>query len=159
MLPTAGDTVTDFEASLCDGETFRSTRLSAALGERGGVLVCTGLAFSAIAQNWWTRFQRAGWEEFDGVSVLGASRDGPYAQNEFLRWLDQPDFRFFADVDGTVSESLGLLEDRDQMANVSTPRRAAFVLDPDREVRYAFVADDWISPLPREELEAAVADL
>ncbi|WP_226481044.1 redoxin domain-containing protein [Natrinema amylolyticum] len=159
MPPTEGETVTDFEALLCDGETFRSTPLSEALGARGGVVVCTGFAFSAIAQNWWKHFVRAGWDEFEDVPVLGVSRDGPYAQNEFLRWLDRPEFRFFADVNGEVSESLDLLAERSHMANVSTPWRSAFVLDSDREVRYAFVADDWISPLPREEIEAAVENL
>ncbi|WP_254522435.1 redoxin domain-containing protein [Natrinema caseinilyticum] len=159
MPPTAGETVADFDALLCDGETFRSTALSDALGARGGVVVCTGFAFSAIAQNWWKRFVRAGWDEFEDVPVFGVSRDGPYAQNEFLRWLDRPGFRFFADVNGTVSESLDLLADRSHMAGVSTPWRSAFVLDPDREITYAFVADDWISPLPREEIETAVADL
>ncbi len=159
MPPTEGDTVADFEALLCDGETFRSATLAEGLDARGGVVVCTGFAFSAIAQNWWKRFVRAGWGEFEDVAVLGVSRDGPYAQNEFLRWLDEPGFRFFADVDGGVSESLELLADRDHMANVSTPWRSAFVVDADREVRYAFVADDWISPLPREEIEAAVAEL
>ncbi|AGB33250.1 alkyl hydroperoxide reductase/ thiol specific antioxidant/ Mal allergen [Natrinema pellirubrum DSM 15624] len=159
MPPIEGETVPEFEALLCDGETFRSTALSAALGERGGVVIATGFAFSAIAQNWWKQFVRAGWDEFEDVAVLGISRDGPYAQNEFLRWLDEPGFRFFADVDGEVSESLELLADRDHMADVSTPWRSAFVLDADREVQYAFVADDWISPLPREEIEAAVAEL
>lgn len=159
MPPTEGDRLPDFEALLCDGETFRSTTLADALGPRGGVVVCTGFAFSAIAQNWWTRFVRAGWDEFEGVPVLGVSRDGPYAQNAFLRWLDRPEFRFFADVDGTIGESLELLTERDHMANVSTPWRSAFVLDDAREVRYAFVADDWISPLPREDVESAVASL
>jgi peroxiredoxin len=159
MPPTEGDTVAEFEALLCDGETFRSTALSEALEARGGVVVCTGFAFSAIAQNWWKQFVRAGWGEFEDVAVLGVSRDGPYAQNEFLRWLDDPDFGFFADVNGDVSESLDLLADRDHMANVSTPWRSAFVVDADREVQYAFVADDWISPLPRKEIEAAVAEL
>ncbi|WP_440770105.1 redoxin domain-containing protein [Natronorubrum sp. DTA28] len=159
MPPTEGDTVPAFEALLCDGETFRSTALDEALGDRGGVLICTGFAFSAIAQNWWKQFVRAGWGEFEDVSVLGVSRDGPYAQNEFLRWLNEPAFRFFADVNGEVSESLDLLADRDHMANVSTPWRSAFVLDADREVQYAFVADDWISPLPREEIEAAIDEL
>ncbi|MBZ6494894.1 redoxin domain-containing protein [Natrinema longum] len=159
MPPTEGETVADFEALLCDGETFRSTAFSDALGARGGVVICTGFAFSAIAQNWWKQFVRAGWDEFEDVPILGVSRDGPYAQNEFLRWLDRPDFRFFADVDGDVSESLDLLADRSHMANVSTPWRSAFVLDADREVQYVFVADDWISPLPREEIEDAVADL
>ncbi|THE66813.1 peroxiredoxin [Salinadaptatus halalkaliphilus] len=159
MPPTVGETVPNFEAPLCDGETFRSTTLSAAVGARGAVVVCTGFAFSAIAQNWWKQFVRAGWDEFEDVSILGVSRDGPYAQNEFLRWLDRPDFRFFADVDGAVGESLELLADRDHMANVSTPWRSAFVLDADREVQYAFVADDWISPLPREEIEDALEAL
>jgi glutaredoxin-dependent peroxiredoxin len=159
MPPTEGETLPDFEALLCDGETFRSTPLSAALGARGGVVVCTGFAFSAIAQNWWKRFVRAGWHEFEDVPVLGVSRDGPYAQNEFLRWLDRPGFRFFSDVDGAVSAALDLRVERDHMANVSTPWRSAFVVGPDRKVRYAFVADNWISPLPREEIEAAVADL
>lgn len=159
MPPTEGDELPDFEALLCDGETFRSTALSAALGERGGVVICTGFAFSAIAQNWWKRFVRAGWGAFEDVAVLGVSRDGPYAQNEFLRWLDEPAFRFFADVDGEVSESLDLLADRDHMANVSTPWRSAFVVDAGREVQYAFVADDWISPLPLEEIEDAIASL
>ena len=159
MPPTEGDELPDFEALLCDGQTFRSTALSEALGDRGGVVICTGFAFSAIAQNWWKQFVRRGWEEFEDVPVLGISRDGPYAQNEFLRWLDEPEFRFFADVNGAVSESLDLLADRDNMANVSTPWRSAFVVDPDREVRYAFVADDWISPLPRGEIEEAVEEL
>ena len=159
MPPTEGDALPDFEALLCDGETFRSTTLEETLGPRGGVVVCTGFAFSAIARNWWKRFVRAGWHEFEGVPVLGVSRDGPYAQNAFLRWLGRPGFRFFADVNGGVSELLGLFADRDHMANVSTPWRSAFVVDPDLEVRYAFVADDWISPLPLEDVEAAVSRL
>ncbi|MFC6719344.1 redoxin domain-containing protein [Natrialbaceae archaeon GCM10025810] len=159
MPPTEGETLPDFEAAFCDGETFRSRRLSEALEPRGGVLVCTGFAFSAIAQNWWTRFVRAGWDEFDDVAVIGVSRDGPYGQNEFLRQLGRPDFEFVADVDGTAGEALDLLVDRDHMAGVSTPWRSAFVVGPARTVRYAFVADDWISPLPREEVEEAVAAL
>lgn len=159
MPPTVGDTVPDFEAVYCDGETFRSARLAETLGDRGGVLVSTGFVYSAIAQNWWKRFLTYGWDEFEDVRVLGFSRDGPYAQNDFLRWLGQPPFRMFADVDGDISESLELLTDREHMANVSTPWRSVFVLDPDRTVEYAYVADEWIGPLPHEDVEAAVEEL
>ncbi|MEF8838832.1 MAG: redoxin domain-containing protein [Haloarculaceae archaeon] len=159
MTLQEGDVVEDVEATLCDGETFRSRQLSAALGERGAVLVSTGLVYSAIARNWWKRFERYGWGEFDGVPVLGFSRDGPYAQNAFLRELEEPPFRFFADVDGRITDALGVRTEREGMAGISTPRRAVFVLDSEREVEYAYVAEDWISPLPHEDMEAAVAEL
>ncbi|WP_136715700.1 redoxin domain-containing protein [Halorientalis salina] len=159
MPPTEGERVPDFEALLCDGETFQSTGLSEALGDRGGVVVATGFAFSAIARNWWKRFEKYGWEEFEDVPVLGVSRDGPYAQNAFLRRLDEPAFEFFADVNGGVTDALDLETDRDHMANTSTPWRSVFVLTPDREVQFAYVADEWIGPLPHEDVEDAVAAL
>jgi peroxiredoxin len=159
MPVTEGDTVPDFEALLCNGETFRSRSLSTTLGDRGGVLVATGFAFSAIARNWWNRFEKYGWGEFDDVPVHGFSRDGPYAQNAFLRRLDDPPFRFFADVDGEVSDALGVRTTREHMAGTSTPWRSVFVLDADRDVQFAYVADEWIAPLPHEDAEAAVADL
>lgn len=157
MPPTRGETVPDFEALCCDGETFQSRALSETLGADGGLLVSTGFVFSAIAQNWYKRFEGYGWGSAS-VPLLGISRDGPYAQNEFLRQNALP-FRLFADVDGGVSETLGLLTDRHHMANVRTPQRSVFVLDADREVQYVHVADDWISPLPREEIGEALDDL
>jgi peroxiredoxin len=159
MPPTEGDTVPDFEALLCDGETFQSTHLSEALGERGGVLVATGFAFSAIARNWWKRFQKYGWGEFEDVPILGISRDGPYAENAFLRRVGNPPFEMFADVNGDIMETLDLGTDRRHMANTTTPWRSVFVLAPDREVQFAYVAEEWIGPLPNEDVEKTVADL
>lgn len=156
MAPTTGEAAPEFEALLCTGETFRSTELSAAL-DGGGVLVFFGFAFSAIDENWWKRYDRADWDEFD-VPVLGVSRDGPYAQNAFIRYLDSP-FRMFSDTDGDASEAFDLLTERGGMADTSTPMRSVFVIDESGEIAYDWVADDWISPVPREEVEAAVADL
>jgi len=34
-----------------------------------------------------------------------------------------------------------------------------FVIDGDRTVAYRWIADDWISPVPRKEVEAAVRRL
>jgi peroxiredoxin len=156
MAPTTGDHAPEFEALLCTGETFRSTTLEEAL-DGGGVLVFFGFAFSAIDENWWKRYDRADWDEFD-VPVLGVSRDGPYAQNAFIRYLDSP-FRMFSDTDGEASEAFHLLTERGGMADTSTPMRSAFVIDEDGQITYDWVADDWISPVPREEIEDAVADL
>jgi peroxiredoxin len=156
MPPSEGEQAPDFEALLCTGETFRSRELDEALAG-GGVLVFFGFAFSAIAENWWKRYGYYGWDEFD-VPVLGVSRDGPYAQNAFIRYLDSP-FQMFSDTDGDAAAAFELLTEREQMAATSTPWRSVFVLDADRTVTYRWVADDWISPVPREDVEAAVEEL
>ncbi len=156
MPPSVGDSVPEFEALLCTGETFRSRRLTDVL-DGGGVVVFFGFAFSAVAENWWKRYDRADWAAFD-VPVVGVSRDGPYAQNAFLRYLDSP-FRLFSDTDGEAARAFGLLTDREGMAGTSTPWRAVFVVDESGTVSYRWVADDWISPVPREDVEAAVAEL
>ncbi|MFB6169770.1 MAG: redoxin domain-containing protein [Haloarculaceae archaeon] len=156
-VPARGDTAPDFEALLSDGETFRGRRFSDVLAPEGGVLVFSGFAFSAVAENWWKRYDRADWDEFD-VPVVGVTREGPYAQNEFLRQLDSP-FDFFADVDGEVADAYGVLTERAGMAGTRTANRAVFVLDGDRTVQYRWLAENWTQPPPREEVEEAVAAL
>lgn len=158
MNLAVGDDAPEFDTVLCDGETFRPTALSEALGDRGAVLVFDGFVFSAIAQNWWTRYATAGWDEFDGVSVYGVVRDGPYSINEFLRQLDSP-FSMFSDLNGDVAEAYDLLVERDGMAGLKTPRRAVSVLDSDGVVQYVWDTEEWIHPVPREEIEDAVAGL
>ncbi|MFB6171381.1 MAG: redoxin domain-containing protein [Haloarculaceae archaeon] len=157
MPPSEGETAPEFEALLCDGETFRPTTLTDELDADGGVLVFFGFTFSAIAENWWKRYQRARWQEF-AVPVLGVCRDGPYAQNEFLRQNDLP-FDLFADVDATAIDAYDLREERDGMGPTTTARRAVYVLDGDRTVQYRWLGEDWISPVPRDEIEATVAEL
>ena len=158
MPPSVGETAPGFEALLCDGETFRATTLDERLGDRGGVLVFDGFVFSAIADNWWRRYERAGWVDFDGLTVSGVVRDGPYSINEFLRQLDSP-FSMFADLNGDVADAYGLLVEREGMAGTKTPRRAVLVLDDEGVVRHTWDTDEWIHPVPREELEAAIEEL
>ncbi len=158
MPPSVGDDAPAFEALCCDGETFRPRSLADVGGERGTVLIFDGFVFSAIASNWWRRYETAGWDAFDGVEAYGIVRDGPYSINEFLRQLDSP-FSIFSDLDGTVAETYELLVERDGMAGTKTARRAVFVLDADGTVAYAWEADDWISPIPVEDVETAVGSL
>jgi len=151
--PTPGDRAPEFEALLCDGETFRARSLSDVV-DRGCVLVFYGFAFSAISYNWWKRYDRRGWDGFP-VPVLGVCRDGPYAQNAFLREVDSP-FRSFSDLEGSAIDAYGLLTERTDMAGVRTARRAVYVLGEDREVLDRWIVDDWISPMPAEEIETTV---
>lgn len=156
-VPDAGDSAPDFEALLSDGETFRGRQFDEVLGEEGGVLVFSGFAFSAVAENWWKRYARAGWDDFE-VPVYGVTREGPYAQNEFLRQIDSP-FSFFADVNGDVADAYGVLTEREGMAGVETAQRAVFVVDGEREVQYRWLAENWTVAPPREDIEDAVSDL
>lgn len=158
MPPEVGERAPEFEALRCDGETFRPAGPAETVGSRGLVLVFFGFAGSAIATNWWRRYERRGWGGFDGVPVVGVCRDGPYAVDAFLRELDGP-FRLFSDVDARAIDRYGLLVERDGMAGTRTARRAWFVLDSDLTVRGRWILDDWISPAPADEVEAAVREL
>jgi len=156
MLPQEGDEAPDVSAVLTDGETFQSTTLSIQI-DGGAVLIFSAFVFSAIAENWWKTYAERGWEEFD-VPVIGVTRDGPYAQNAFQRTQDLS-FQFFSDVDASVSDAYDLTMERKGMANISTGRRAIFVLDHDRRVTMRWLGDDWISPPPQEEIEQSVSEL
>lgn len=158
MAPSPGETAPAFEALLCDGATFRARTLSSTLCDQGAVLVFDGFVFSAIAQNWWRRYETYGWDEFDAVPVYGVVRDGPYSINEFLRQIDSP-FSIFSDLNGSVADAYDLLAEREGMAGTKTPRRGVFVIDDEGSVRYAWETDEWIYPVPREEIEDVVARL
>lgn len=154
--PAVGEKAPTFTRLLCDGKTFRATDLNDVL-DGGAVLVFYGFTYSAIAENWWKEYARRGWDEFD-IPVVGVSRDGPYAQNRFLREMGLP-FTLFADVNGTAIDRYGLTTVRDGMAGVETARRAVFVLDEERIVTERWLGEDWISPPPVEGLETAVESL
>jgi peroxiredoxin len=158
MPPAVGDDAPSFEALCCDGETFRTTTFSERVGERGAVLVFDGFVFSAIARNWWRRYEQAGWDDFEDVTVTGVVRDGPYAINEFLRRNDSP-FAMFSDVDGELAAAYDLLVDREGMAGLTTARRAIAVIDTEGIVRHVWDTDEWIHPVPREEIEAEIEQL
>lgn len=158
MPPKTGDTAPQFQALWCDGETFRSRSLAECLESRGAVLVFDGFAFSAIAENWWNRYASAGWDSFSNVSVTGVVRDGPYSINAFLRSIESP-FTMFSDLNGDVANAYDLLTERVGMAGTKTANRAVFVLDSDSTIQFQWIADDWISPVPRSDIETAVAEL
>lgn len=149
-----GDRPRNVEGLLCDGEVYTATQLDDAATDEGLLLVFYGYSFSAIAENWWRGYERRGWDEFD-VPVVGVSRDGPNAQNAFLRSLDSP-FSLFADVNGALADEFGVLVRRDHMAGVRIPQRSAFLLDSDLTVEGAWTVADWTKPMPVNDIEDAV---
>jgi peroxiredoxin len=158
MTAQDGDQAPKFEALLCNGETFRSHSLKESLGARGGVLIFGGFVFSAIALNWWARYETYGWHEFDDVPVYGVYRDGPYAINEFLRRRTVP-FRFFSDVNGDIASAYDLLVDRHGMAGTQTAMRAIFIIDATGSVIHSWDTNEWIHPVPTRQLQTHIESL
>lgn len=158
MPPAVGDPAPGFEGLYCDGQTFRRRSWTDSYGARGAVLVFGGFVGSAVATNWWTRYEAAGWHEFEAVPVYGVHRDGPYAVNAFIRERESP-FGLFADVEGSIAEAYDLLEERGGMAGARTARRAVFVITAEGIVVHAWEAEGWIDPVPRRRIEAAVEGL
>ncbi len=153
-----GDKLPDVEALVCDGETFRPRKLRDSVTDRGLVLVFHGFAFSAIATNWMERYSRYGWKDFDGVSLAGVVRDGPYSVNAFLRDIEG-DVEIYADVDAEITDAFGLRRRRSGMPGASSANRSAYVFDGDGVATYRWLAEDDVSPVDVDAVEAAVEEL
>lgn len=155
MIPAIGEHAPDASALLCDGEQFQTRHITDLANKNGLVLIFYGFSFSAIAENWWKHYERRNWHQLENTVVLGVSRDGPYAQNAFIRDLDSP-FRLFSDVPGTLIGEYDLLVEREGMGMTETANRAIFILDADLSVRKRWVADTWTEPVPVDELETSL---
>ncbi|QAU12895.1 redoxin domain-containing protein [Halorubrum sp. BOL3-1] len=97
-----------------------------------------------------------GWS--DDVDVLGVSVSTPYSHKRLL--ADRGDgVRIFSDPSASVIEEYGLAHDIDGMTGVTESRPAVFLLDADRTVEYAWVANEHPAFPDAEAIDDAVTDL
>jgi peroxiredoxin len=98
------------------------------------------------------------WFDLDAdLSVLGISTDGVFSHGVFAE-DEQLDFPLLSDSDGTVAESFDVLYDEVQGHN-RVAKRAIFLVDRDRTVRYAWVAERATLQPEWEDVKAAVESL
>ena len=97
-----------------------------------------------------------GWS--DDVDVLGVSISTPYAHKRLIADRGM-NYDLFADPANGVAERYGIAHDLDGMAGVSEPRPATFLLDEDRTVQYAWVAEEWPDFPPYDDLEREIRAL
>jgi peroxiredoxin len=135
-----GDTAPDFTRPLVNDEYWADASLTAALDGDPGLLVFHPMDGSFPATYLWREIGTRGWAA--DVQLLGVSISTPY---EHVRFLDEraAEFRLFSDPANDVAAEYGVAHDLDGMNGVEEPRPAVFLLDPDRTVRYAWVADEW----------------
>lgn len=155
--PAIGDRVPTFERPLVAADHWRDATLEAVLADGPCVLLFHPMLGSFPATYIWSAVTDRDWIERFDVSVVGVTISTPY---DARRFLDDraPAGRLFSDPANGVADAWDLTHDLDGMAGISAPRPAAFVLEPDRTVRYAWSATQWPAFPDYDAIEAAIGD-
>jgi len=154
----AGETAPDFTRPLV-GEEYWENRSLSELVEEGPVLLLFHPMDGAFQATYlWNAVADRGWDRREDLQVVGISISTPY---EHRTMLDERgvDVRVFSDPSNDVAATYGIVNDLDGMEGIAEPRTAAYLLDRDRTVSYAWVAAEQPDFPPYDELDDAVADL
>jgi len=152
-----GEQAPDFTRPLVNDEYWEDVSLSELTAEGPVVLVCYTMDGAFPATYMWNELRDRGFDEYDATTV-GLSISTPY---EHKTLIDEREMSFdlFSDPTNAVAEQYGIAHDLDGMTGISEPRPAVFVMDEERTVQYAWVAEEWPEFPDYDELEAAVSDL
>jgi peroxiredoxin len=156
-----GTTAPDFElpGSSTDGdEKIGSYRLSTLLADGPVLLNFYLFDFHPACTTTLCDLHDIEWFTLDtDISVLGVSTDRTFSHRAFAE--DQGlGFPLLSDSDGSVAEDYGVLYDEYQ-GHKRIAKRSVFVVDTDRTVRYAWVADDPANGPDWDAVRAAVDDI
>jgi peroxiredoxin len=150
-----GDTAPDFTRPLVNDEYWGDTALSELTDDGPVLLVFYPMDGAFPATYVWNELRDRAWEDDYDVTVVGLSISDPYAHKRLVEERGM-DYRLFSDPQNGVPEAYGIVHDLDGMAGVSEPRPATFLLDEDRTVEYAWVAEEWPDFPDYDEVEAAL---
>jgi peroxiredoxin len=149
-----GEQAPDFTRPLVNDEYWEDAALSELTDDGPVVLVFHPMDGAFPSTYIWNELRDRSFADYD-ATVVGLSVSTPYEHKRFIEERGVP-FRFFSDPANGVAETYGIVNDLDGMAGVTEPRPAAYVVDEDRTVEYAWVAREWPDFPEYDELEAAV---
>ena len=154
--PEAGEQAPDFTRPLVDDELWADVSLSELLDDGPLVLLFHPMDGAFPATYLWNEVRERGWT--DDIAVVGLSISTPYAHKQLIaeRGIDA---RLFSDPQNGVAETYDIVNDLDGMAGVSEPRPAAFVVDEEGTIQYAWVAEEWPAFPDYDAIEAAIDEL
>ncbi|MFC6905313.1 redoxin domain-containing protein [Halalkalicoccus tibetensis] len=154
--PEVGDTAPDFTRPLVGPEFWEDVSLSALAEEGPVLLVFTPMDGAFPATYVWNEIRDREWEE--SVRVVGLSISTPYEHADLLteRGID---YELFSDPGNGVAREYGIEHALDGMTGISEPRPAVFLLDTDRTIEYAWVAEEWPDFPPYDAVEDAIESL
>lgn len=154
MPLTKGDPAPAFALPLKPGEA--PLRLGDYRGQKPVVLLFFPLAFSETC----TKEMRLVAEDYDSwraldAEVVGISVDSPFVNQRFAEETGAP-FPILSDFNRTATDAYDVRDD-DFYGLEGVSKRAAFVVDRDGEIAYAWCSDDASDLPPFDEVREAVA--
>jgi peroxiredoxin len=153
-MVSTGDTAPTFTATYkgSDHETFDLTEH---LGDGPVVLAFFPGAFTPPCTNEMVALQEhIGRFEDAGATVVGVSADSAFSLGAFAEEYDL-EFDLVSDMDGDAIAAYDLTMDIADLGLYGIANRAAFVVDEDGTVTYAWVADDPTNEPDYDELVEA----
>jgi peroxiredoxin len=151
-----GDRAPDFTRPLVNDEFWEDTALSELTDEGPVCLVFYPMDGAFPATYIWNELRDRAFDDL--LTVVGVSISTPYAHKRLIEERAMS-YDLFADPANGVAETYGIAHDLDGMAGVSEPRPATFLLDEDRTVQYAWVAEEWPDFPPYDDLEREIRAL
>jgi peroxiredoxin len=153
-----GDTAPDFTRPLVNDEYWEDAALSDLTADGPVLLVFHTMDGAFPATYMWNEIRDRAWDEGNDLTVVGLSISSPYEHKATVE-KRRIDYRLFSDPGNEVAEEYGIVNDLDGMTGISEPRPATFLLDEDRTVEYAWVADEWPAFPDYDEVEDAIESL
>jgi peroxiredoxin len=150
-----GETAPDFTRPLVNDEYWDDASLSDLTDEGPVLLVFFTMDGAFPATYMWNEIRDRNWNDDRNLTVVGLSISDPYAHKQLVEERGM-DYRLFSDPQNGVAEEYGISHDLDGMAGVSEPRPAVFLLNGDRTVEYAWIAEEWPDFPDYDEVEDAI---
>jgi peroxiredoxin len=154
----AGDRAPEFTRPLVNGEFWEDRSLSELTDEGPVLLVFYPMDGAFPATYVWNELRDRAWDDDHDVEIVGLSISDPYAHKRLIEERGM-DYDLFSDPGNGVAREFGIVHDLDGMAGVEEPLPAVYLLDGDRVVEYAWVAEEWPDFPPYDEVEAELARL
>jgi len=151
--PTEGEKAPDFRRPLVTAEFWEDRTLSDLVAEGPVLLVFYTMDGAFPATYIWNELRDR--EVGEHVRVVGLSISDPYAHKDLIEQRGM-EFALFSDPANEVARQYDIVNEMDGMTGIAEPRPATFLVDEDRVVRYAWVAEEWPDFPDYDDLEAAL---
>ncbi|WP_255152726.1 redoxin domain-containing protein [Halorarius halobius] len=156
--PTEDEQAPDFVRPLVNDEYWEDVALSELTADGPVLLIFYTMDGDFPATYIWNELRDRAWDDEYDVTIVGLSISTPYEHKTFIEEREM-DYRLFSDPQNGAAEEYGIVNDLDGMTGISEPRPAVFLLNENRTIEYAWVAQEWPEFPDYDEIEDELAGL